>query len=95
MNSFFASVEQQDDPRLRGRPLAVIRPTPRHTACIAPATRQGVRRETGTPVWQARKMCPGILLQVARHREYVTMHNRIVDAVNSVIPVDRIMSIDE
>ena len=35
MNSFFASVEQQDDPRLRGRPVAVIPTEAETTVCIA------------------------------------------------------------
>src|SRR5262249_9103838 len=32
---------------------------------------------------------------VADHKRYVVMHNRIVDAVATVLPVDRIVSIDE
>jgi DNA polymerase-4 len=52
--------------------------------------------KTGTPVWEARKLCRGKLICVeARHREYVTFHNRIVDAVGSVVPIRRINSIDE
>src|SRR5438552_16699201 len=96
MNSFFASVEQQDGRSLRGRPVAVIPTDAETTACIAAsyeAKAFGVK--TGTPVWQARKMCPGIICIPADHRRYVTMHNRVVDAVGSVVPVDRIMSIDE
>jgi DNA polymerase-4 len=96
MNSFFASVEQQDKPHLRHRPVAVIPTDAETTSCIAAsyeAKAFGVK--TGTPVWQARKMCPGIICIPADHRRYVTMHNRVVDAVGSVVPVDRIMSIDE
>ena len=55
----------------------------------------GLFMRTGTPVWEARKPCPGIAFVVANHRRYVVMHHRIVDAVGSVLPVDRIMSIDE
>ena len=63
MNSFFASVEQQDKPHLRGRPVAVIPTDAETTACIAAsyeAKAFGVR--TGTPVWQARA---GSLLEYA------------------------------
>ncbi len=96
MNAFFASVEQQDDPSLRGRPVAVIPTDARTTACIAAsyeAKARGVK--TGTAVWEAEKLCPGIVFVVARHLRYVQMHNRILDAVGSCIPIDRVMSIDE
>jgi DNA polymerase-4 len=96
MNAFFASVEQQDDPDLRGRPVAVIPTAAETTACIAAsyeAKAFGVT--TGTPVWEARRLCPGIACVVANHRRYVLAHNRIVAAVNSVLPVDRVRSIDE
>ena len=96
MNAFFASVEQQDDPALRYRPVAVIPTDAETTACIAAsyeAKAFGVR--TGTPVWEARKLCPKIVFVVAGHRRYVTMHNRILAAVRRVIPIESVMSIDE
>jgi DNA polymerase-4 len=96
MNSFFASVEQQLDPALRGKPVAVIPTDADTTACIAAsyeAKAFGVK--TGTPVWEAKRLCPGIILKQARHREYVVFHNRIVDAIGSVVPVHRVLSIDE
>jgi len=96
MNSFFASVEQQDEPALRNRPLAVIPTNAETTACIAAsyeAKAFGVK--TGTPVWEARKLCPRIIFKVANHRRYVIMHNRIVAATQSVIPIESVKSIDE
>lgn len=96
MNAFFASVEQQHDATLRGRPVAVIPTRAETTCCIAAsyeAKALGVR--TGTPVWEARKRCPGIVFKVADHRRYVTMHHRLVAAVNRVLPVERVVSIDE
>ena len=96
MNSFFASVEQQHDPKLRGRPVIVVPTDTDATSCIAAsyeAKRYGIK--TGTPVWEARKMCPGVVRVVAQHKLYVMMHERIVEAVASVTPIDRIMSIDE
>ncbi len=97
MNSFFASVEQQDDPKLRYRPVAVIPTDAETTACIAAsyeAKAFGIK--TGTPVWEARKLSKGtVVFVVADHRRYVTMHNRILAAVRSVIPIENVMSIDE
>jgi DNA polymerase-4 len=97
MNAFFASVEQQDDPSIRNKPVAVIPTNADTTCCIAAsyeAKAMGVK--TGTPVWEARKISKGrVIFKVANHRRYVLMHNRIVDAVGSIIPIDRILSIDE
>jgi DNA polymerase-4 len=97
MNAFFASVEQQEDPTIRNKPVAVI-PTQAETTCCIAASYQakafGIK--TGTPVWEARKLSRGaIIFKVADHRRYVLMHNRIVDAVRSIVPVERIVSIDE
>lgn len=96
MNSFFASVEQQENPKLRYRPVAVIPTDAETTACIAAsyeAKAFGIK--TGTPVWEARKLCPKIVFVVANHQRYVVMHNRIVAAVGSVLPIESVMSIDE
>jgi len=40
-------------------------------------------------------MCPGLVLVQARHGVYVEYHHRLVDTIESVIHVDRVMSIDE
>lgn len=96
MNAFFASCEQQVDETLRGKPVAVIPTDAKTTSCIAAsyeAKAFGVK--TGTPAWQAEVLCPGITFRVADHKRYVITHNRIVEAVGSVLSVDRIMSIDE
>lgn len=61
MNSYFASVAQQDNPAWRGRPLGVCE----HLGgiIIAPsveAKKWGVK--TAMPVWEAKKLCPQIIL---------------------------------
>ena len=96
LNSYFASVEQQDRPELRGRPVAVVPMLADTTVCIAAsyeAKAFGVR--TGTVVADAKRMCPGIELVEARHELYVHYHHRIVEAVESCLPVASVLSIDE
>lgn len=61
MNSYFATCEQQDNPAWRGKPIGVCE----HLGgiIIAPsieAKRWGIK--TGTPVWEARKLYPQIIL---------------------------------
>jgi DNA polymerase IV len=96
MNAFFASVEQQLRPELRGKPIGIVPVVADSSCCIAAsyhAKRCGVR--TGTLVWQARQLCSVIQFIEARPRVYVQMHHGIVDAVESCIHVDQIISIDE
>jgi DNA polymerase-4 len=96
LNSYFASVEQELVPSLRGRPVAVVPVLADTTCCIAAsyeAKAFGVK--TGTQVGEARRLCPGIELVEGRHELYVDYHNRIVEAVESVVPVSSVMSIDE
>ncbi|HXZ47397.1 MAG TPA: helix-hairpin-helix domain-containing protein [Usitatibacter sp.] len=95
-NSYFASVEQQVEPRLRGKPLGVVPMLADTTVCIAASVEAktfGVR--TGTKVGDAKKLCPGIELVVARHELYIDYHHRAVAAVDSVAPVRAVLSIDE
>jgi len=96
MNSYFASVEQQLRPELRDKPVAVIPVRAETTCCIAvsyEARRCGVK--TGTMVAEARRLCPGLRLVPARPREYIQMHHRVMKAVDSCLPVQAVLSIDE
>lgn len=96
LNSYFASVEQELRPELRGKPVAVVPVVADTTCCIAAsyeAKAFGVK--TGTQVGEARRMCPGIQFLEARHELYVHYHNQIVEAVETCLPVSAVMSIDE
>ncbi|HEX4021820.1 MAG TPA: DNA polymerase [Acidobacteriaceae bacterium] len=96
LNSYFASVEQQLNPAFRSRPIAVVPVKTDTTCCIAvsyEAKAFGVK--TGTQVGDAKRLCPAITLIEARHEVYVDYHNRIVQAVESCVPVACVLSIDE
>ncbi len=96
LNSYFASVEQEVRPELRGRPVGVVPMMADTTCCIAAsyeAKAYGVK--TGTIVADAKRMCPGLVLVEARHEIYVDYHHRIVEAVESCLPVTAVLSIDE
>lgn len=96
LNSFFASVEQQLQPELRGRPVGVLPVMAETTCCIAASIEaKQVGIKTGTPVREARKRCPDIVFIQARPATYVEIHHRIVAAVESCTPVGEVLSIDE
>jgi DNA polymerase-4 len=95
-NSYFASVEQQLRPELRGRPVGVLPVMAETTCCIAAsyqAKRFGIK--TGTSVMEARQLCPEVVFVEARPAVYVEMHHRLMDVVNSVIAITEVLSIDE
>jgi DNA polymerase IV len=95
-NSYFASVEQQAEPRLRGKPIGVVPMLADTTVCIAASIEAktfGVK--TGTRVDEARRLCPGIEFVVARHELYIDYHHRAVALVDTFVPVRAVLSIDE
>lgn len=96
LNSYFASVEQQDNPKLRGRPVIVVPVASDTTSAIAAsieAKRFGIK--TGTPVWEAKQKYPGIAIVQARHDRYVEFHHLIEEEIDRHIPVYKTWSIDE
>ena len=96
LNSYFASCEQEARPELRGRPVGVVPMMADTTCCIAAsyeAKAFGVR--TGTIVADAKRLCPEIVLVEARHEIYTDFHHRVVEAVESCVPVTAVCSIDE
>ncbi len=96
LNSYFASCEQQADPTLRGKPVAVVPMITDSTSVIAAsyeAKKCGIK--TGTRVGDAKKMCPGLILKSGNHRLYTEFHHRIIKAVEEVLPIKKVLSIDE
>jgi DNA polymerase-4 len=95
-NSYFASVEQQLDPALRGRPVGVVPVMADSSCCIAASVEAkafGVK--TGTRVADAKRLCPQIVLILADHAKYVQVHQQAVAVVDRIVPVLQVVSIDE
>lgn len=96
LNSYFASVEQQDRPHLRGRPVAVVPMDTDYTCAIAAsyeAKAYGIK--TGTMIADAKRMCPKLVCVLARHDKYVEYHHRVLDEVIKHIPINKVWSVDE
>lgn len=95
-NSYFASVEQQLRPELRGRPIAVV-PVETDATCAIAASYEakafGIR--TGTPVYEAKKRCPELVCILAQHERYIEFHHRILEEVEHHMPITAVCSIDE
>ena len=96
LNSYFASVEQQDRPELRNKPIAIV-PSDTDATCAIAASYEakayGIK--TGTKIYEAKKLCPDLICVLARHHVYVEYHQRIFKEVGKHIPVTKKCSIDE
>lgn len=95
-NSFFASCEQQEQPELRGRPVAVVPVLAATTCCISvnyAAKARGVKAEMG--VAEAQLHCPELALVEARPEVYIRYHRRLLEVIESCIHVTHVKSIDE
>lgn len=96
LNAYFASVEQQEHPELRGKPVAVV-PVEVDSSFVIAASYEakafGVK--TGTRIGDARRMCPGLICVSSGHSHYSRYHDRVVAAVETVLPVHKVRSVDE
>lgn len=95
-NGFFASCERQERPELRERPVGVI-PIAAESTCVIAATYDARARgvKVGTSVAEARKLCPEIALIESRPEVYIHYHEKLLEAVETCLPVTEVWSIDE
>lgn len=95
-NSYFASVEQQLQPQLRGKPFGVLAVMAETTCCIAASNEAKIFGiKTGTMVRDARKLCKDIQFVEARPPMYVDLHHKLIALVESCTHVEKVLSIDE
>ena len=96
-DGFFASVEQQVHPHLRGKPVGVVPfKDATHTcviACSREAKLRGVKNVMN--IEEARERCPDIILVPQSPDLYRRAHNTLISEITAVIPVDAVKSIDE
>jgi DNA polymerase IV len=96
-DGFFASVEQQVHPRLRGRPVGVVPFSGTDRTCVIACSREA--KAMGVTnimrVEDARRMCPSIILVPQSPDLYRRAHNTLLAEIESVIPIDTVKSIDE
>lgn len=96
MDSFFASVEQYYDPKLRGKPVGVATGQSNGASIIAAsieAKRHGVRG--GVRVGDARAKCPDLVVVHDSPNSYRAIHRQIMDILQATPCYVRAKSIDE
>jgi DNA polymerase-4 len=96
-DGFFASVEQQARPCLRGRPVGVTPFAGAEHSCVIACSREakllGVKNVM--TISEAREKCPGIVLVPQSPDLYRRAHNALISEISAVIPIDAVKSIDE
>jgi DNA polymerase IV len=91
LDAFYASVEQRDDPSLRGRPIAVGPGVV--LAASYEARAFGVRGAMG--VGQAKRLCPDLLVVPGRFDAYVAASEAVFAIFHDTTPLVEGLSIDE
>lgn len=91
LDSFFASVEQRDDPRLRGRPVIVGAGVV--LAASYEAKAYGVRTAMGGR--QARRLCPDAIVVPPRFSAYSEASKAVFRVFDDTSPLVQALSIDE
>ncbi|MDT5030369.1 MAG: polymerase [Actinoplanes sp.] len=91
LDSFYASVEQRDDPGLRGRPVLVGMGVV--LAASYEAKAYGVRTPMG--VGQARALCPGAVVVPPRMSAYSQASKAVFGVFRDTTPIVEPISIDE
>lgn len=94
-DSFFASVEQQDNPSLRDKPIGVTAAHSRTAviACSKEAKRMGV--VGGSSYFIARKVCPQLQLVPAHFTRYFEISKQFIQICRLYSPYLEVFSIDE
>jgi DNA polymerase IV len=96
MDAFYASIEQRDDPSLRGRPVAVGgKPTERGVVAAASyeARRFGVHSAMSSAV--AVRLCPSLALVRPDFAKYRAVSAAVFEIFRSVTPLVEPLSLDE
>ena len=95
MDAFYASVEQRDDPSLRGRPVAVGGDGPRGvlTTCSYEARKFGCR--SAMPSITAKRLCPQLIFVRPRFPVYTAISHQIRDIFRDYTPLVEPLSLDE
>src|ERR1039457_2337133 len=94
MNAFFASVEQQANPELRGKPIAVIG-SGRTVVTTSSYEARAFGVKTGMNTWQARQACPQLIFVVGDNRKYTWTSAQIIRMMQQFTPLVEVFSIDE
>lgn len=95
MDAFFASIEQRDNPELRGKPIAVGFDGPRGVVSTASYEARKFGVHSAQSIVQAKKRCPNLIIVPCRHDYYKEVSSQIHRIFREYTDVIEPISIDE
>jgi len=95
MDAFYASVEELDNPELRGKPVIVGGGSARGVVTSASYAARKFGVHSAMPSAQARKLCPGAIFVRGRMSRYVEISHAAREVFDAFSPVVEPLSLDE
>lgn len=95
MDAFYASVEQNDNPELRGKPVVVGSPSERGVIAASSyeARKFGVKSAMSSQI--AKRLCPNLIFVGHRMKRYSEVSEKIFEVFHKVTPMVEALSVDE
>jgi DNA polymerase-4 len=95
LDAFFASVEQLDDPSLRGKPVLVGHDGARGVVSAASYEARGFGCRSAQPMSVAKRLCPQAVVRPVRFERYHELSGAMFAILESYTPLVEPLSIDE
>ena len=95
MDAFYASVEQLDNPELRGRCVIVGGKSKRGVVSAASYEARQCGVHSAMPIFQAKKLCPDAVFVKPRMYRYKQVSKEVMEILGQFSPVVEVVSIDE
>jgi DNA polymerase IV len=95
MDAFYASVEQNDDPTLRGKPVIVGGPSRRGVVCAASYEARPFGVHSAMPMGEALRLCPKALVVTPRMARYAEVSGVVFEIFGRFTPLVEGLSLDE
>lgn len=95
LNAYFASAAVCIEPELAGKPLVITRDNPRSIITTASYQARALGIHSAMPLFQAKKICPDIIVREPDFKLYNELSNQFFSIVASYSPILAVGSIDE
>ncbi len=95
MDAFFASIEQLDDVRLRGKPVLVGHDGPRGVVAAASYESRNYGCHSAQPMSVARRLCPNAVIVPVRMDRYREISRQVFEILDEFSPLVEPLSVDE